>query len=98
MAVPGRRLASSTPQVVGVTLQLSVPASGVGGDRGSACVGGIREGMEALESQIKSEELNNPSSYHSATQKAQLLVLELPNLALHSGMVVLQEWDGSMLG
>lgn len=58
-----------------------------------------RRRMRPLESQIKSEDLNNPSSHHSPTQKAQLLVLTLPNPALHSGMIVLQEvgreacWD-----
>lgn len=44
--VPSRRLASSSPQVVVVTFQFSVPVSGAGGDQGRGCVGGLRAGWK----------------------------------------------------
>lgn len=53
--------------------------------------------MGPLVSQIKSEELNNSAFCHCAALEAQVLVMALPNLALHSDMDLLQEWYGNML-
>lgn len=53
--------------------------------------------MGPLAPQIKSEVLNNSASCHCPALEAQVLVMELPNLALHCDVIVLQEWDGNML-